>query len=226
MLCMRQMGIILKLSKTGLMFAFFVAVALLTAACSEQPSGSTDAPADGSGSDSGVTESGATDEGSSGSDDSDGSSGEPAQSTSLWMNVELTDVATGNTFAISDFAGKPVLVEFFAVWCPVCTRQQEETKKLEEMEGHDIVSIAVNIDSGEDEDFVRKHVERHGFDWHYAVARADFGKSLTDDFGISIVHPPSAPMVLICPDQTVYKLGTGVKSADYLRDSVSEHCSG
>ena len=146
--------------------------------------------------------------------------------TSLWMNIELRDVATGDTFVISDFAGKPVLVEFFAVWCPVCTRQQEETKKLEEMEGHDIVSIAVNIDSGEDEDFVRKHIERHGFDWHYAVARADFGKSLTDDFGIAIVHPPSAPVVLICPDQTVYHLRSGVKSADELRDSVSENCGG
>ena len=209
------------------MLALFMAVAFLAAACSEQSPDDSTAPADGSsGSDSNVTGSGATDGNSSGSNDSDGSSGEQAQSTSLWMNIELTDVATGDTFVISDFAGKPVLVEFFAVWCPVCTRQQEETKKLEEMEGHDIISVAVNIDSGEDEDFVRKHIEQYGFDWYYAVARADFGKSLTDDFGISIVHPPSAPVVLICPDQTVYKLRTGVKSADDLRDSVSEHCGG
>ena len=216
------------------MLALFLAVAVLAAACSEQSPGDATAPADdGSGTDSGVTGSGATDGGSegdssdsSGSDDSDGSSGEQAQSTSLWMNIELTDVATGNTFTISDFAGKPVLVEFFAVWCPVCTRQQEETKKLEAMDGHDIVSVAVNIDSGEGEDRVRKHIEENGFDWHYAVARADFGKSLTDDFGLSIVHPPSAPVVLICPDQTVYKLRAGVKSADDLRDSVSEYCVG
>ena len=224
----------LKLSKICLMLALFMAVAVLAAACSEQSPGDATAPADGgSGTDSGVTGSGATDggsegdsSGSSGSDDSDGSSGKQPQSTSLWMNVELTDVATGNAFAISDFAGKPVLVEFFAVWCPVCTRQQEETKKLEAMDGHDIVSVAVNIDSGEGEDRVRKHIEENGFDWYYAVARADFGKSLTDDFGLSIVHPPSAPVVLICPDQTVYKLRTGIKSADDLRDSVSEYCVG
>jgi thiol-disulfide isomerase/thioredoxin len=45
---------------------------------------------------------------------------------SAWMDiVELTDVATGQTFKLSDFKGKPVLLESFAVWCPTCLRQQE-----------------------------------------------------------------------------------------------------
>ena len=74
--------------------------------------------------------------------------------TSLWMNIELRDVATGDSFAISEFAGRPVLVEIFAVWCPVCTRQQQESKKLEEIEGHDIVSVAINADLNEDEEIV------------------------------------------------------------------------
>ncbi len=33
-----------------------------------------------------------------------------------WADVELEDVSTGETFRISDFAGRPVLVKTFAVW--------------------------------------------------------------------------------------------------------------
>ncbi len=33
-----------------------------------------------------------------------------------WLDTELTDVVTGETFRISDFAGRPVLIKSFAVW--------------------------------------------------------------------------------------------------------------
>jgi hypothetical protein len=37
-------------------------------------------------------------------------------STYAWLDTELTDAATGETFAISDFRGRPVLLHAFAVW--------------------------------------------------------------------------------------------------------------
>ncbi|PIO07358.1 hypothetical protein COU59_03365, partial [Candidatus Pacearchaeota archaeon CG10_big_fil_rev_8_21_14_0_10_34_12] len=45
------------------------------------------------------------------------------QETVSWMNTELKDIRTGETFKTSDFEGKPVLLESFAVWCPTCTKQ-------------------------------------------------------------------------------------------------------
>lgn len=46
--------------------------------------------------------------------------GEPAEpaapSAIAWLDTELVDVETGETFRISDFAGTPVLVKSFAVW--------------------------------------------------------------------------------------------------------------
>ena len=33
-----------------------------------------------------------------------------------WVDTELTDAVTGETFRISDLAGEPVLVEGFANW--------------------------------------------------------------------------------------------------------------
>ena len=86
-----------------------------------------------------------------------------------WMDVELTDVATGQTFKINDFKGKPVLLESFAVWCPTCLRQQREIKKVKEIAGDAIVHISLDTDPNEDADKVREHMERNGLDWYFVV---------------------------------------------------------
>jgi hypothetical protein len=39
-----------------------------------------------------------------------------AASTYAWTEIELTDVTTGETFSIGDFAGSQVLMQVFAVW--------------------------------------------------------------------------------------------------------------
>jgi hypothetical protein len=53
------------------------------------------------------------------SEEAQGDAGEPdaAEAGTLsWVDIELTDVVTGETFRVSDFAGEQVLVESFAVW--------------------------------------------------------------------------------------------------------------
>lgn len=45
-------------------------------------------------------------------------------------HTELTDVNTGETFTPLDFTGNPVLLESFAVWCPVCLSQQRHIGSL------------------------------------------------------------------------------------------------
>lgn len=142
----------------------------------------------------------------------------------FWLDAELTDISAGETFSISEFRGKPVLVESFAVWCPICTRQQQELKKVKES-GADIVSVAINTDPNEDEARVRGHIERHGFDWHYAVASAEVTDSLIEEFGFGIVNAPQAPVILVCGDQTVHKLRNGVKPADELVRSAEDLCA-
>jgi len=63
-----------------------------------------------------------------------------------WMEIELTDVATGETFKVSDFKGKPILLESFAVWCPTCLAQQKEMKKVKQIEGENIIHISLDTD--------------------------------------------------------------------------------
>ncbi|HUG55946.1 MAG TPA: hypothetical protein VMJ92_02615 [Candidatus Limnocylindrales bacterium] len=45
-----------------------------------------------------------------------GSSAEPGQALPAFMGVPLTDVRSGDTFTLGDFAGKVVIVQAMAVW--------------------------------------------------------------------------------------------------------------
>ncbi|MBT3363654.1 MAG: redoxin family protein [Chloroflexi bacterium] len=146
----------------------------------------------------------------------------PPESTPEWMEIELTDAATGQTFTIADFKGKPILLESFAVWCPTCLAQQREMKKLLESEGENIIHISLDTDPNEDAEIVRGHIERHGLDWYFAVAPAELTNALIDEFGLSVVSAPRAPVVLIFEDQSARFLRSGVKSAAELLSEVEK----
>ncbi len=92
--------------------ALMLALALVFASgCTSDSEQESDAAAAEQGGDEGAT---AEDEDVGGSGD-DGSSAVEAGTLS-WVDIELTDVKTGETFRVSDFSGEQVLVESFAVW--------------------------------------------------------------------------------------------------------------
>ncbi len=144
--------------------------------------------------------------------------------TSTWMDIELTDVATGQKFKISDFKGKPVLLESFAVWCPTCLAQQKEIKKVKESKGEAIIHISLDTDPNENEDKVREYIERNGLDWYFAISPVELTQALIDEFGLKVVAAPRAPVVLICEDQSTRFLRSGVKSAEELISEIEKGC--
>ncbi len=141
-----------------------------------------------------------------------------------WRTTELTDIRTGQTFTIAQFAGTPILLESFAVWCPICTSQQKNVAELHEELGDSVVSIALDTDPNEDSDTVHDHITENGFDWWYAISPTEMTTALTDEFGLTFVSAPSAPMVLICEDQSARFLDTGKKSAEELKAEIEAGC--
>lgn len=139
-----------------------------------------------------------------------------------WQTVELRDVVSNESFSVSELE-KPVLIESFAIWCPPCTRQQQEIKRLKDM-GVSVRSVSVNVDPEEDAGRVRGHASEHGFDWRYVVAPKDVTSSFVSSFGPSFLSPSRIPVVLACENESRL-LRSGVKPASELRRAVRS-CAG
>ena len=145
--------------------------------------------------------------------------------TPNWHNIQLEDVNTGEVYTIGELNDKPILLESFAVWCPICTQQQREIKKLHEEIGDTVISIGLDIDSNEDKNTILKHIQSNGFDWIYSISPPDLTKELTNEFGREVVSAPIVPMILICEDGNSYFLDRGFKSVEKLKASINEKCS-
>ncbi len=141
-----------------------------------------------------------------------------------WTLVPLHDVSTSRTFSIRDLEGKPVLLFCFTTWCSICTAQQNEIKQLQVMSPGSFTAVGVDIDPYENEAVVRKHQSDHQFYGLYAVAPPEMINELTNEFGVDIISPASAPMLLICSNGTVTKLGRGIKSAELLNQDIRVWC--
>ena len=139
-----------------------------------------------------------------------------------WYSVSLTDVNTGDAFAISDLKGKVILVETMAVWCSNCFKQQTEVKTLHVTLGErdDFVSIGIDIDPNEDAAKLQSFVAGNGFDWKYIVATADVSRDISALYGAQFLNPPSTPMLIIDRHGDVHPLPFGIKSADDLLQAL------
>jgi hypothetical protein len=136
-----------------------------------------------------------------------------------WYGRELRDVTGDGTFTIGGF-DRPVVLETFAVWCPVCTSQQEQLADLRSRRD-DLVVVSLNVDPNESASKVRSHASDHGFDWRYAVAPADLTSTLVDEFGAAVTNAPSAPVIVACQDGSASLVDQrGVKSAGTLGGHV------
>lgn len=158
-------------------------------------------------------------------DTNEGETKEQKEIKVSWREIPLKDVSTGENFRVNDFTGKNILVESFAVWCPLCTKQQKEIHALKEELKDDLVSISLDTDPNEDEQKVLEHIKRNSFSGLYAVAPVEATRSLIDEFGVGVVNAPSAPVILICSSGETYKLKPGVKSAEDLKNSIDSLCA-
>lgn len=143
-----------------------------------------------------------------------------ARQSKPYLFISLTDVRTGERFTLGQFAGKVVVVESMAVWCPLCTDQQRVMQAVLPELGPGVVYVSIDVDPNETPDLLRRYVERHGFSWRFAVAPRELAAALADAFGAQVLNPPSTPIVIIDPRGEARLTPFGHKDASALRELV------
>jgi peroxiredoxin len=69
----------------------------------------------------------------------------------------------GETARLSDFRGRPILLNFWNSWCPPCRTEMPELQRVQETLGERVVILAVNLLYQEDNlDEVRAFVREAG----------------------------------------------------------------
>jgi len=75
----------------------------------------------------------------------------------------------GKTISLSDYQGKPVILHFWATWCPYCKKLQPKLVALEQKyqeSGVKIVSISFNEDEGA---LPQDEIKARGYDFITAL---------------------------------------------------------
>ncbi|MGE5618840.1 MAG: TlpA family protein disulfide reductase [Sphingomonadaceae bacterium] len=74
----------------------------------------------------------------------------------------------GQTVRLSELRGKPVLVNFWATWCPPCRQEMPDLEKVyQRYRDEGVVFLGVNKE--EDAETVRKFVEQNRYSWTFLL---------------------------------------------------------
>ncbi len=89
----------------------------------------------------------------------------------------ITDVA-GHPLTSEELSGRPVIVEFWATWCPPCRSTLEWLGELKQKYGNNLVVVALAIESPDDE--VGATLKSLSPDVRWAVGDANTGRAFGD----------------------------------------------
>jgi thiol-disulfide isomerase/thioredoxin len=121
----------------------------------------------------------------------------PVVSTgAAWLGIELA-TANGTSVRLSDFAGRPVLVELMATWCASCAAQQDTLREARSALPADTVVVSLDVDVVSDPASLASYAGAHGYDWVFAPSPAGLSRSLRDLFGDLVLNPAASPIVVI-----------------------------
>lgn len=87
----------------------------------------------------------------------------------------------GNNISLSDYAGKPVILHFWATWCPYCKKLQPKLVELQQQYSKsniEIVAVSFNEDEGT---LPQDEIKARGYSFITAVN----GESVVQLYGVS-----------------------------------------
>jgi len=141
-----------------------------------------------------------------------------------WQRLTFKDARSDKEYTFADFAGKTVIVEAFATWCPTCHRQFEALKGFYgDFDPAKVAYLALAIDPTEDDVKVAKYANDYGYPWLVVMSNKALTTALMQQFGRTITNPPSVPIFAIGPNGKPSELTTGLRGADDFKQLIADN---
>ena len=146
-----------------------------------------------------------------------------AHEAAAWLDIELTDAATGETFTLASLAGEVVAIEPMAIWCSNCKAQQDNVKAAyADIAAAGVTYISLGIDPGEDPAALARYAERNGYEWTFVQSPVELSRELSDLFGRQILSAPSTPLIVLDAEGDVFTQEWGFHGPERLLEILDE----
>lgn len=136
----------------------------------------------------------------------------PNEQSYLYVKFELLN---GEVTTLSDYKGKPLLLELMAPWCKYCSMQAYELKKIVEKYGDSINVVSICSADGVTAKDVALFNEKHGVSWQTGI---DPETRFIKAFGAT-GYPY---LVLMDKDGNIIKTFVGLTSEEVLSKYLDE----
>jgi thiol-disulfide isomerase/thioredoxin len=147
------------------------------------------------------------------SDDDDGDGDAVDLGDRDYLTIELSTF-DGDTITLGDFAGLPMVVNFFASWCAPCVTEMPAFEEVRRAAGDNVSFVGVN--QGDNAEDGQRIVADTGITWD--VGRDPQGELLSAVDGVGM---PTT--LLISADGEIVEHHTGALPQDELVDLIAEH---
>ncbi len=139
---------------------------------------------------------------------------EASDDTVMAPDFQVED-AEGNMISLSSFQGKPVILNFWASWCPPCKSEMPDFQAAYDTYGEDIQFVMVNLTDGnrETKETASAFIKESGFTFPVYY---DVNMEAAYAYNVS-----SVPLtLLIGPDGTVVAHRVGMLNAEGLQQGI------
>ena len=112
-------------------------------------------------------------------------------------DFNLTDVLTSETFSLSDFAGKTVILDLFTTYCGACVQAIPRIRDIFQCYSpQDLIIVSIDLDPSQSEEQLREFILEHDMEWLVAL---DNNSAIDSNYGSEYVPT----MYIIDKNQTV-----------------------
>ena len=142
------------------------------------------------------------------------------------LSTSFTDTASGNSFKLSDYSGKVILVELISTKCPACLEQQKSIQAYQGSAGKDVMVVSLDIVPSETTADLQDHLGMTTFKWSYAKAPDELINEIGAQFGSQYIEPANAPLLVIDGMGNVHALSLNLTSEADISNALSSYVSG